>query len=67
MHGINDFEVGVFRFLKSDPFRTIGKIPNLDSDLVVLIDLDVLEDNFCGYDLKRLSVDGFLLEGTPFE
>ena len=58
LHGIDDFEVGVFWFVKSYPFGSVGEIPNLNGDFVVLVDLDVLEDDFRGDDLEGLRVEG---------
>ena len=57
LHGVDDFEVRIFRLLKSDPFGSIGEVPDLDSDFIILIDLDILKDHFCRNDLEGLSVN----------
>jgi hypothetical protein len=63
LHSIDDLEVGVFGFLKSDAFRAVRKITDLDSDFIVLVDLDVLEHHLCRDDLEGLSIDRVLLRG----
>lgn len=63
MHGIDDFEVGVFWFLEADAFGAIGEVADLDCDFIVLVDFNVLEDHLCGDDLEGLCVDGVLFGG----
>lgn len=61
MHGVDDFEVDVLGLLKADPLGLVGEVPDLDCDLVELVDFNILEDDFCGDDFEVLGVDGFLL------
>lgn len=63
LHGVDDFEVGVFGFLEADAFGAIGEVADLDRDFIVLVDFDVLEDHLCRDDLEGLGVDRVLLGG----
>ncbi len=63
MHCIDDLEVRVFGFLKSDAFGAVGEVADLDSDFIVLVDFDVLEHYLGRDDLEGLSIDRVLLGG----
>lgn len=49
--------------MEADAFGAIGEVTDLDGDLIVLVDFDVLEDDFCGDDFEGLGVDGVLFGG----
>ena len=66
LHGVDDFEVGVEGLAEADAFGPVGEIPDFDCYFVVLIDFDVLEDDFGGDDLEALGVDGVGL-GVPLQ
>lgn len=63
LHGVDNFEIGVFWFLEAYAFGSVGEVANLDSYFVILVDFDVLEDHFCGYDFEGLCENAFLFGG----
>lgn len=63
LHAIDDFEVWVLRFLKSDSFGAVCEISDLYSDLIILVDFNVFENNFGWYYFKTLRVNRLLFNG----
>jgi hypothetical protein len=43
--------------LEADSFGFVGEISDFYCDLIELVELNVLEDDFCGYDLEILSIN----------
>ena len=57
LHAVDDFEVGILGFLKSDSFGAVGEISDLYCDLIILVDFNVFENNFSWYYFETLRVN----------
>ena len=57
LHSIDDFEVLILWLTKSNSFSWVGKVSDLDSYFIVLIDFNIFKDHFSWYDLEWLWVD----------
>ena len=54
LHGVKDFKVGIFRLKDPDPGRTVGEVPNLNSNFIILIDFNIFENDNRRDDLEGL-------------
>jgi len=46
---------------EANTFGSIGEVSDLDSDLIILIDFDILEDNLSWDNFEALGVDSIVL------
>lgn len=49
------------RLLEANAFGSVGEISDFDSYFIVLVDFDVLEDDFCWDYFEALRVDSLML------